>query len=188
MENQKKLFTSAEKCWNQWKRDQSLLPLTLITFFHWFQHFPALLNNFFDSSYQKIPPKPLRGAVTRCDITDTIDVPHATCRWHNIQSGNEKSYKESRVPELLNKTVASKKNLRFCETTENVDFVAEIVIAEGEIEGFRYKIDGYQDKINRLRQLERHSGPYYSSKTAKILWIRIPDRNELNWSTAGPIK
>lgn len=63
---------------------------------------------------------------------------------------------ESRVPELLNKTVASKKNLRFCETTENVDFVAEIVIAEGEIEGFRYKIDGYQDKINRLRQLERH--------------------------------
>ena len=68
----------------------------------------------------------------------------------------KKSYKESRVPELLNKTVASKKNLRFCETTENVDFVAEIVIAEGEIEGFRYKIDGYQDKINRLRQLERY--------------------------------
>ena len=65
---------------------------------------------------------------------------------------------ESRVPELLNKTVVSKKNLRFCETNENVDFVAEIVIAEGEIEGFRYKIDGYQDKINRLRQLERKSG------------------------------
>ena len=84
---------------------------------------------------------------------------------NKIHSGNEKSYKESRVPELLNKTVASKKNLKFCETTENVDFVAEIVIAEGEIEGFRYKIDGYQDKINRLRQLERLSGPYRSSKT-----------------------
>ena len=71
----------------------------------------------------------------------------------------EKSCKESRVPELLNKTVTSKKNLRFCETNENIDFVAEIVIAEGEIEGFRYKIDGYQDKINRLRQLERQMGP-----------------------------
>ena len=87
------------------------------------------------------------------------------CRWHKIHSWNEKSFQESRVPELLNKTVASKKNLKFCETTENVDFVAEIVIAEGEIEGFRYKIDGYQDKINRLRQLERLSGPYRSSKT-----------------------
>ena len=79
-----------------------------------------------------------------------------TCDKPPIIKSNEKSKKESRVPELLNKTVASKKNLRFCETTENVDFVAEIVIAEGEIEGFRYKIDGYQDKINRLRQLERH--------------------------------
>ena len=44
---------------------------------HWFRHFPALVNSFSDSPYQKLPPKPLHSAVTRCDVTNINYVPHA---------------------------------------------------------------------------------------------------------------
>ena len=110
---------------------------------------------------------PVRGGPLQSTLRQSLDFDEITRSYSNREEElveaesllNETvAAQESRVPELLNKTVVSKKNLRFCETNENVDFVAEIVIAEGEIEGFRYKIDGYQDKINRLRQLERKSG------------------------------
>ena len=52
-------------------------PQTLITFFTCSSIFQRSWIVFSDSPYQKIPPKPLHSAVTRCDIRDTNYVPHA---------------------------------------------------------------------------------------------------------------
>ena len=60
----------------------------------------------------------------------------------------------SRVPDLKNQTVIAQQHLRFSETYQNVDFVADIVIAQGEIEDFNDKIAIYKDRLARLRRLE----------------------------------
>ena len=74
MENQKKLFTSAEKCVNQWKtRSKFLIPALSSAFQRsWIV--------FFYSPYQKLPQKPFHSAVTHCGITNTNYVPHANRR------------------------------------------------------------------------------------------------------------
>ena len=44
---------------------------------------------------------------------------------------------EARYPDLKNQTVIAQEHLRFSETYQNVDFVADIVIAQGEMEDFK---------------------------------------------------
>ena len=75
-ENQKKTIHERWKVLESVKkRDQSFWPQTLITFFHLFQHSWIVFS---DSHYQKLPPKQFHGAVTRCYVTGTNYVPHAT--------------------------------------------------------------------------------------------------------------
>jgi len=61
---------------------------------------------------------------------------------------------EARYPDLKNQTVIAQEHLRFSETYQNVDFVADIVIAQGEMEDFKDKIAVYKDRLARLRRLE----------------------------------
>ena len=61
---------------------------------------------------------------------------------------------DARYPDLKNQTVIAQEHLRFSETYQNVDFVADIVIAQGEMEDFKDKIAIYKDRLARLRRLE----------------------------------
>ena len=61
---------------------------------------------------------------------------------------------DAKEPELLNRTVVAAKHLRFTETYENVDYVADYIIAQGEIEGYKDRIALYKDRLARLRRLE----------------------------------
>merc|ERR1711935_777498 len=61
---------------------------------------------------------------------------------------------DARYPDLKNQTVIAQEHLRFSETYQNVDFVADIVIAQGEMENFSGQIALYKERLARLRKLE----------------------------------